>query len=307
MKLRKFFFGIIVATITVGCGVSQSDYDKVKVENEILKAELDDCKFGAERLAARIEKAYTAEDFVLARKLIENLYEKHPESQRNVEFKKLLRTIKKEELKQQRIVEAREKERKRKRDAEKLKSAKSQKLWSYLQKRWNYYEKRDGNYLPVHDKIVIGEAAKKFDISTDEVFQIFTEVEYKRLGIKRKKSLPLRDQNIPVSISILDVFKNSNGRLCITVKNNTNWRQTLPTINLTCDGNSVIWAEDLGYGQTKTFCSLWSTYQDYIKIIAYINIDEMRSKQLRSSVQKANDPGETVIPVLKEKKYKIRK
>ncbi len=114
MKLGKFFFGIVVVAITVGCGVSQSDYDKVMVENEKLKTELDECEFGAEKLVARVEKAYAAKKYELARQIIEDLYEKHPESPKNNEFKKLLKTIAKEELKEKQKKETAEKERLRK-------------------------------------------------------------------------------------------------------------------------------------------------------------------------------------------------
>lgn len=189
----------------------------------------------------------------------------------------------------------------------KLESLRSEDVWHFLQDRWDYYESRDGDYLPEHDSVVLLEGATAFGLSVEDIFRVFSEIEAKRIGLKPKRSISLSDQNTPVKISIQDVFIRNSGILCVTVRNETKWNGVLPTINLTCNTHKVIWVEELGYGDTETNCSMWSIYQDYVDIVAYINIDEMRNNNLKSSVQESNDIGWVVIPILKEKRYKIRK
>ncbi len=110
MKIKSIIYGIVVLTIVSSCGVPQADYDKLMAENERLKTELDECKFGAEKIVAEVEKAYAGKDYALARQNIEMLYEKHPESPKNIEFKELLKTIERKELVEKKRKEAEEKE-----------------------------------------------------------------------------------------------------------------------------------------------------------------------------------------------------
>ncbi len=98
-------------TIISSCGISQSEYDKLKAENEKLQTELDECKNGAEKLVAAVEKAYADKDYAAARQSIELLSEKHPESPKNLEFKELLVKVEKEEIIEAKKKEAEEKER----------------------------------------------------------------------------------------------------------------------------------------------------------------------------------------------------
>jgi len=113
MKVNKIVFGIVILTIVSSCGVPQADYDKIKSENERLKTELDECKLGAEKLIAAVEKSYSEKNFSVARQNIEMLYAKHPESPKNKEFAELLKTIEKEELSEKIRTEADDKERNR--------------------------------------------------------------------------------------------------------------------------------------------------------------------------------------------------
>lgn len=117
MKLN-IIIGIVLLTIITSCGVPQTDYDKLKTEKEELKTEnkrllteLDDCRFGAEKIVGAVEKAYAEKNYAIARENIKMLYERHPESPRNKEFKNLLKTIEKEELVEKKKREAEEEER----------------------------------------------------------------------------------------------------------------------------------------------------------------------------------------------------
>lgn len=111
MSIKSIINGIIVLMFISSCGVPQTDYDTLKAENERLKIELDECKFGAEKIVAAVEKAYANNEFNLARENIKLLYSKHPESPKNSEFKTLLKTIENKELKTKKLKEAKEKER----------------------------------------------------------------------------------------------------------------------------------------------------------------------------------------------------
>lgn len=110
MKTNKLFFGLIISTIIISC-VSQTDYDKIKAENEKLKFDLEECQNGAEKLIAGAEKAFSEKDYTQARRNIELLAQKHPESPKNKEFSSLLKTITTLELQEQKKKEAEEKER----------------------------------------------------------------------------------------------------------------------------------------------------------------------------------------------------
>ncbi|MEK0337271.1 MAG: hypothetical protein QQN41_07550 [Nitrosopumilus sp.] len=118
MKIDKVIYGLLMMAIISSCGVPQADYDKLNTEKEQLKkendhllTELDDCKFGAEKIAGQVEKAYAEKNYAIARQNINLLYEKHPDSPKNIEFKSLLKTIEKEELVEKKKKEAEEKER----------------------------------------------------------------------------------------------------------------------------------------------------------------------------------------------------
>jgi len=111
MRIQTVMYGIAVVLIASNCGVPQSDYDNLRAENKILKSELDECRFGAERLIAAIEKAYIEKNYSLARQSIALLYSRHPESPKNTEFDDLLKTIEKEEMEAKKQMEAEERER----------------------------------------------------------------------------------------------------------------------------------------------------------------------------------------------------
>lgn len=111
MKKRIFYLGIVLLSIFSSCGIPQSDYDKLKAENEKIKTELDECSNGADKIVAAVEKAYSEKEYSIAKEKIAKLYEIHPESPKNTEFKQLLIAIEKELLIEKEKKETEEKER----------------------------------------------------------------------------------------------------------------------------------------------------------------------------------------------------
>lgn len=106
MRINKIILGLFISVIISSCGVPQSDYDK-------LKSELDECKYGADKLIAFVEKSYSEKNYSEARKNIKNLAQKHPESTKNKEFVELLKKIEQEEVVENAKKETEKKEKKR--------------------------------------------------------------------------------------------------------------------------------------------------------------------------------------------------
>jgi len=73
--------------------VSQSDYDKLKEENEALKTELNEVKFGADKLFAQAKTQIDSKDFDLAKETLETLIHKHPDSNQARDAKLLLSSV----------------------------------------------------------------------------------------------------------------------------------------------------------------------------------------------------------------------
>ncbi|MBL7075490.1 hypothetical protein ISS37_09675 [candidate division KSB1 bacterium] len=74
--LYIFTFGLIL----LNCGPSQSEHDKLKKENVKLKAEIEELKFGAERLYKIAENSFIDKDYNKTIEVLNNLFEKHPGS-----------------------------------------------------------------------------------------------------------------------------------------------------------------------------------------------------------------------------------
>jgi len=118
MRIKIIIISFLIAAIISSCGISKDDYNKLesenaklKVENEKLTADLDECKFGAEKIIAAVENAYVEKNYKLAKQNISLLYEKHPESPKNIEYKEFLIKLEKEEMEYNLRKEAEEKER----------------------------------------------------------------------------------------------------------------------------------------------------------------------------------------------------
>jgi hypothetical protein len=106
-----FIFLLLLFIYSCSDGPSKSEFEKLKSENERLKSELDDCKNGAEKIIAYVEKAYKENNFLEAKRNIDLLYQNHPESPKNKEFKELLTEIEKKIAIEEKLKEEAEKER----------------------------------------------------------------------------------------------------------------------------------------------------------------------------------------------------
>lgn len=88
---------IVSAFIISSCGVPQADYDKLKEENAKLKAEIEEYKYGEEKLLAKIESAYANKDYNSVELNAVVLFDKFPETGRRNDIEKMLAKIEKEE------------------------------------------------------------------------------------------------------------------------------------------------------------------------------------------------------------------
>ena len=76
-----------------------------------LETQLDECQNGADRIIAKVEKAYKENDFIVAKNNINLLHNNHPESPKNKEFSKLLKEIEQKIIIENKRKEKAEKER----------------------------------------------------------------------------------------------------------------------------------------------------------------------------------------------------
>lgn len=91
------FLLFLLATILIGC-VSESEHQKVLDENQQLKAEIEDLKFGIPNLLADSKKLYELGSFSEAKEKIETLIQKHPNAIETGEAQKMLPSINEEIL-----------------------------------------------------------------------------------------------------------------------------------------------------------------------------------------------------------------
>ena len=91
----------------------KTERESLKTANQSLTKQVDDLKFGADRIIASVQLAYSKKSYADAKAGIKLLEEKHPQSPKNAEFSTLLKTIGQEELEveQRRLAEEKEKHR----------------------------------------------------------------------------------------------------------------------------------------------------------------------------------------------------
>ena len=120
--LQIWAFGFLAIGL-IGCGgVSQNDYDTLKAENEKLKQEIEDLKFGPDKLLSQAKFYIESKDFNSARTNLLNLIEKHPISQQATEAKQLM-SIADNGIKEKKLAEEKVKLEKEKAEKERLANA----------------------------------------------------------------------------------------------------------------------------------------------------------------------------------------
>ena len=88
--LQIFTIGFLIIGL-IGCvGVSQNEYDTLKAENEKLKQEIEDLKFGPDKLLSQAKLNIESKNFTKAKIELQNLVEKHSTSQQAKEAIQLL-------------------------------------------------------------------------------------------------------------------------------------------------------------------------------------------------------------------------
>lgn len=119
MKRRTLQFSTIsfLMTLLISCsGVSQKEYDTLKAENEKLKVEIEDLKFGPDKLLSQAKIYIDNKDFINAKSKLQTLLDKHPASQQSTEAKVLMLSVE-NGIKEQKLAKEKaiaEKERKEK-------------------------------------------------------------------------------------------------------------------------------------------------------------------------------------------------
>jgi hypothetical protein len=90
---KKVPFIYLICLALWGCGsVSQKEYDAIKVENDSLKREIEEIKYGADRLLAQANGFLESKEYQKAKEEILLLLEKHPDTKQASDAKQLLST-----------------------------------------------------------------------------------------------------------------------------------------------------------------------------------------------------------------------
>lgn len=90
--MKSYIFVLLLFLSVYSCsdGPSRSEFEKLKSENDALKAELEDCKYGSAKLYESANQYFKIKDFQLAKETVDKLIQKHPSSQEAVLAKSLL-------------------------------------------------------------------------------------------------------------------------------------------------------------------------------------------------------------------------
>lgn len=95
MKIINRLSIVLSLILFISCGIPQEEFDKVLAENEKLKKEIEELKFGPDKLLTKANLLITDKDFESAKKEIQLLIEKHPTSNQALKAKELLPIIEK--------------------------------------------------------------------------------------------------------------------------------------------------------------------------------------------------------------------
>lgn len=125
MKRRNLQFSLIsslILLLTSCSGVSQKEYDSLKAENEKLKIEIEELKYGADKLLNQAKVYVESGNFVNAKTELQTLIEKHPASEQSAEAKILMTTVE-NGIKKQKIAEEKAIAEKEQKEKERLANA----------------------------------------------------------------------------------------------------------------------------------------------------------------------------------------
>lgn len=122
-KALQFLTISFLITLLTSCGgVSQKEYDSLKAENEKLKMEIEDLKFGPDKLLSQAKVYIENKDFINAKSELQTLLDKHPASQQSTEAKSLM-TIVENGIKELKLAEEKKIAEKEKKEKERLANA----------------------------------------------------------------------------------------------------------------------------------------------------------------------------------------
>jgi hypothetical protein len=117
MKNVIYVLLLILLTTFSGCGIPESEHNKVKSERDSLtlvvaelEKEIDELKNGETRIIGLIENSYDANKFIDAKNHIELLFSKHPESQKRQHYSNLLPTIEEKAKEELAVIEKQKKD-----------------------------------------------------------------------------------------------------------------------------------------------------------------------------------------------------
>lgn len=125
MKNRTLQILTIVLLMTglFGCdGVSKNEYETLKAENEKLKQEIEDIKFGPDKLLSQAKIYLENKNFSKAKSELQTLLDKHPASPQTTEAKQLF-DLAENGIKKQILAEKKAKSEKEKAEKERLANA----------------------------------------------------------------------------------------------------------------------------------------------------------------------------------------
>lgn len=108
----KRFYTIAMALTLYSCNsISSDEYEKLKAENQNLKSELNEFKYGSSITLSSAKKMMSGKSFENAKSELSSLLEKHPDSKEAKEARELLKVVdlnieKEKELKEKTIAQA---------------------------------------------------------------------------------------------------------------------------------------------------------------------------------------------------------
>lgn len=120
--LQILTIGLLMAVL-FGCdGVSKNEYETLKAENEKLKQEIEDLKFGPDKLLSQAKIYLENKEFSKAKSELQTLLDKHPASPQTTEAKHLL-DLADNAIEEQKLAEEKAKAEREKEEKERLANA----------------------------------------------------------------------------------------------------------------------------------------------------------------------------------------